>query len=103
MRELNLAPRHFQQLMQDVNASNFCEIVEIGHMLCRAFWEGIGRKALFQKGFNTGLYNMQMQNRFGWAQKSEESKTNYNVEGLAEEVIDDQIRQKLSALMKDVA
>ncbi len=50
----------------------FSETIKIGKMLCEAWWVKNGRTNLRDNDFSyTGWY-MQMKNRFGWRDKSEQ-------------------------------
>jgi hypothetical protein len=48
----------------------FQETLKKGEALCRAWWEGQGRVNLKAKNFQTGLWTMNMKNRFGWTDKA---------------------------------
>jgi hypothetical protein len=93
MRELKMSFGTWSQLYKDTTASNFAEIIDFGRMIARAWWEKTGRENLLTKGFNSNLYSLQMQNRFGWAQKSEQSNTNIELDSLDDVEIDSKIRQ----------
>lgn len=96
MRTLSIKPADFEQLMLDRQSTNFGEVVDIGRMLSRAWWEKLGRVKVESKNINVALYNLHMQNRFGWANKSEESRT--NVESKYKDV--DQLDEKLSRMLQ---
>lgn len=54
----------------------FAETLQIGKVLCQAWWEEQGRKIdhlMHEKGrvFETGLWYANMKNRFGWRDKTE--------------------------------
>lgn len=53
----------------------FAQFVDSGRTLQTAWWYEQGRKNLWNKNFNTALYNFNMKNRFGWADKVEASDT----------------------------
>lgn len=98
MRELNMRPGDFRQLIMDTESCNFAEVVEIGRMLSRAWWERLGRMKISSKDINVALYNLQMQNRFGWTTKSEESKTNIEIQSKDSDELDNEIRQHLTKI-----
>ena len=45
----------------------FKEVIDMGGILSKAWWERNGRKNIDNKGFNSVLWYMNMKNRFGWA------------------------------------
>jgi len=58
----------------------FLETIQIGKVLCQAWWESQGRISLRAKTFNTGLWYANMKNRFGWKDKQHvESDNNVNL------------------------
>lgn len=57
---------------------SFSKLVEHGRTLATAFWEGLARKNVSNKNFNTSLYNFYMKNKYGWADKMETSNTTEN-------------------------
>jgi len=79
MRAFELSHGAWKSLCDDTMLSNFGELVDYGRMLSRAWWELQGRKNLFTKSFNTALWSLNMKNRFGWSEKSEQSVTNVDV------------------------
>lgn len=97
MKELRIKPSDFRQLLEDKHSCNFHEIVEVGRMLARSWWEALGRTHIKNKQINVAMYNLHMQNRFGWTTKSEESRTNVEVSTNADE-LDSQIQQYLQRL-----
>jgi hypothetical protein len=48
---------------------DFLKAVKIGEMLSKEWWMEIGRIGIAIKDFNTGMYMIQMANRFGWARR----------------------------------
>lgn len=79
--------------MQDNKA--FAQVVEFGRTLSQAHWEGLARKNISNKSFNSPLYAFYMKNKFGWADKTETINTNENTN-----VNLDELRTKIS---RDVA
>lgn len=63
----------FYELIQESPA--FAEFVERGRTVSRAWWESAGRKNLWNKEFNTALWNFNMKNRYGWADKVDTNDT----------------------------
>lgn len=47
----------------------FSETIEKAHLLCQNWWEVAGRKNLKAKNFQTGLWTVNMKNRFKWTDK----------------------------------
>jgi hypothetical protein len=72
-RLLNITITRFYQLIEENPA--FAEFVERGRTLSRAWWEGTARKNLWNKEFNTALWNFNMKNRYGWADKVDTNDT----------------------------
>lgn len=56
----------------------FSETINRGKMLSAAWWQCQGRKNLQNKEFSPTLWYMNMKNRFGWADKTE-NKTEHSV------------------------
>ena len=94
MKELNITRSKFLQLMGDTITSNFMEVVDHGRTLARAWWERQGRTNLMTRGFQTGLWSWNMQNRYGWSQKStEHSLTDAEVQNADDDEIDRKLRE----------
>lgn len=74
---------------------SFAKLVEYGRTLATAFWEGLARKNISNKNFNTSLYNFYMKNKFGWADKVETSSTNENTN-----INLDQLREEINRKLK---
>ena len=76
MKELALSPGSWEVLYNDVLESDFRELVDFGRLLSHAWWESQGRINLRNKQFNAALWTINMKNRFGWSEKTEQSMTN---------------------------
>lgn len=66
-RLLKITLNRFYQLIEEVPA--FAEFVEQGRTLSQAWWYEKGRTGLWSKDFNVSLWNFNMKNRYGWADK----------------------------------
>lgn len=64
---LGLTRKGFYQLIED--EPDFAKLVDKGRALAEAWWYEQGRLALNKEKFQTALYNFQMKNRYGWADK----------------------------------
>lgn len=95
MRDFAITPKAWRLLYNNISDPEFKEVVDYGHALCRAWWESEGRKALRDRQFNTRLYDLTMQNRFGWAERSESTITETPLEEADEKAID----ERLNALL----
>lgn len=72
-RALNLTMKRFDKLIEDVPA--FAEFVEMGRTLSMAWWYEQGRKGITADKFNSPLYSLNMKNRFGWADRVDNTAT----------------------------
>lgn len=72
-RALGVTMSRFYQLIEESPA--FSNFVERGRTLSMAWWYEMGRKGLFKEKFNSGLYNFNMKNRHGWADKVDTNDT----------------------------
>lgn len=78
MCELELTPSKWNTLYSDLSC-DFHETVEIGRVYSWAWWESEGRTNLNNKNFNASLWTINMKNRFGWSEKTEQSLTNLDL------------------------
>ena len=76
---------------------SFAKLVEHGRTLSTAFWEGLARKNVANKNFNTSLYNFYMKNKYGWADKMETSNTTENT-NISLDALKEDINKKLKKL-----
>jgi hypothetical protein len=90
MQELDLTPSRWKVLMDDINC-DFPELVELGRARSQAWWERQGRVHLQNNKFNASLWTIQMKNRFGWSEKSEQSLTNVEFRNMDDASLDEQI------------
>lgn len=69
----------------------FAELIDFGRTLSKAYWEGLARKNVNNKNFNSSLFAFYMKNRHGWADKIETSgsteNVNYNVDEVREQAL----------------
>lgn len=86
---LRVPIRAFHKRIQESTA--FADLIEFGRTLSLAYWEGLARKNVGNKSFNTSLFTIYMKNRHGWADKVETSGTsetvNYNVDEMREKAL----------------
>lgn len=78
----------------------FSKLVNFGRTLSTAFWEGLARKNIANKQFNTPLYNFYMKNKYGWADKIETSNTNDNT-NMNMDALKAELARKLKKLTDD--
>ena len=74
---INRSTLHRWATGKDKEKQKFREVVEIGKEAAEAWWIRQGRDNLETRGFNHGLWLMNMVNRFGWTSshsKKEEKK-----------------------------
>lgn len=76
----------------------FKQLVDLGRQLSKAWWYKQGRTNLSNKMFNTALWNFNMKNRHGWAEKSETLVEDKKEESLEE--MQAKILAKLPLIMK---
>lgn len=55
------------------------QLVDFGRTLSQAHWEGLARKNIQNKTFNSSLYAFYMKNKFAWADKTETVNSNENL------------------------
>ncbi len=87
---LRVPLKAFYARMNESTAFN--DLIDFGRTLSKAFWEGLARRNVSNKSFNSSLYAFYMKNRHGWADKIETSGTsetvNYNVDEARQKAIE---------------
>lgn len=68
------------------NNSGFRDIVDIGRVMAQAYFLEEGRKNIRNNKFNTTLYGLIMKNRFGWAEKVDNSGISFSKDESPEEL-----------------
>lgn len=64
---LGVTIARFYQMYEEL--PDFARFVDQGRTLSQAWWYEKARKNLWNKEFNTALWNFNMKNRYGWADK----------------------------------
>lgn len=72
-REIDITMKTFNEMYHE--NEGFKKLVDYGRMLSNAWWMEQGRKNLWNREFSTSLWNFNMKNRFGWADKTEVNNT----------------------------
>ena len=96
--ELKITLKDFNKHLAE-NAG-FSKLVNFGRTLSTAFWEGLARKNIANKQFNTPLYNFYMKNKYGWADKIETSNSNDNT-NMNMDALKAELARKLKKLTDD--
>lgn len=95
-RELDITLKVFNLMYQE--NEGFRKLVDYGRMMQQAWWMEQGRKNLWNKDFSVSLWNFNMKNRFGWADKTETK--NSDADGAGSVNIDDLRTRMAKALPK---
>lgn len=93
MTSLRLSRGAWEKLYNNGLDSDFHELVDMGRLLSHSWWEKQGRINLYNPKFQTALYKIQMQNRFGWSEKTEQSLTNIEIENKDDAALLQEIKQ----------
>lgn len=93
MKEFGITPKAWKIMLIALGESEFHEVVDFGHALAQAWWEFQGRTNLKTRGFNVRLYDINMQNRWGWARKSELSDTDSQIGAADDKALDRRIKE----------
>lgn len=96
--ELKITIKEFNKQLAE--NPGFNKLVQFGRTLSTAFWEGLARKNIVNKQFNTPLYNFYMKNKYGWADKIETSNVNDNSNYSMDE-LKAKVQKQLNQLAKD--
>lgn len=94
MSELRLHYDLFKRLMLD---DHFREVVYMGRLDAKAFWNKKARLNLENKDFNAGLYKAVMENRYGWSTKTSHHEAD---EEFSKALNNDEIEQRISELTR---
>lgn len=93
---LGITIARFHQMCEEI--PDFATFAEQGRTLSQAWWVEKARKNLWNKDFNTSLWNFNMKNRYGWADKIDTAdKTD------TDSVNIDQVKGQVSAQIKRLA
>ena len=65
----------------------FAEVIKMGEQLAQSWWEETGRLNIHNKDFNSTLFMMNMQNRFGWTRRLEGKLTKEEIHTERKELI----------------
>ena len=71
--EMKITEGKFLELYEALES--FRNFVDLGRTSAKAWWYRTGRTGLFMEKFGGSLYNFQMKNRYGWADKQEVNDT----------------------------
>lgn len=71
---LSITLNKYYELCDEIPELN--TIAELGRTVAEAWWMAKGRSNLWNKEFNSSLYNFQMKNRYGWADKVDTAEKN---------------------------
>ena len=96
--ELKITIKEFNKQLAE--NPGFNKLVQFGRTLSTAFWEGLARKNIVNKQFNTPLYNFYMKNKYGWADKIETSNSNDNT-NMNMDALKAELARKLKKLTDD--
>ena len=96
--ELKITIKEFNKQLAE--NPGFNKLVQFGRTLSTAFWEGLARKNIVNKQFNTPLYNFYMKNKYGWADKIETSNSNDNT-NMNMDALKAELARKLKKLSDD--
>ena len=92
--ELKITLREYHRQIQE--NSTFAQLVDYGRTLSLAHWEGLARKNVSNRNFNTSLYNFYMKNRHGWADKVESTTSLTDVSSMDVDTLRQEAREKVA-------
>jgi hypothetical protein len=96
-RDLEITKKTFASMYKE--NEGFRKLVDYGRTLSEAWWCEQGRKNMWNKDFAVSLWNFNMKNRFGWADKTEVKTGDNDIEG---SVNLDDMRTKLHAALPKI-
>jgi hypothetical protein len=89
-RILGVTLAQFKKMYKDNSA--FATMVDRGRTLQQAWWEEQGRIQLTNKNFNVSMWSFNMKNRFGWADKVENT-TNTSAEPMSDVEMKEELKK----------
>lgn len=92
--DLKLPWREFEKRLN--NDDTFARLVEFGRLAAKAWWIAQGRKNLNDKSFQHPTWYANMKNRYGWADKTENTETTKTADNLSNEELEQKLVQALS-------
>lgn len=95
--ELKITLREYYRQAQE--NSTFAQLVEYGRTLSLAYWEGLARKNVTNRNFNTSLYNFYMKNRHGWADKVESTTNLADIQNADLDTLREQTKEQVSKFL----
>ncbi len=88
---------YYRQLAEN---AVFRQLVEFGRTLSQAYWEKLARQNVTNKQFNTPLWTFYMKNKFAWADKSEVTSSNENLNTNLDD-LREQVNKEVARFIKD--
>lgn len=92
--EFKIHPATWKELLAQ---TEFFNIIQLGRQYMKSWWYKQGRVNLKEKDFNSNLWYRNMQNRFGWSDKS---STHDSEEDFTETLSEEQIESKIDEYQK---
>ena len=81
---------------------SFKEMVDIGRMMAKAWWYEQGRRNIENTKFNTTLWSFNMKNRYGWADKTENTSVDADFEKMDLAQLEQTLRKKAPSVLRMV-
>lgn len=79
---------------------SFKEMVDIGRMMAKAWWYEQGRRNIENTKFNTTLWSFNMKNRYGWADKTENTSVDADFENMDLAQLEQTLRKKAPSVLR---
>lgn len=81
-------------------SASFKEMVDIGRMMSKAWWYEQGRRNIENTKFNTTLWSFNMKNRYGWADKTENTSVDADFEDMDLNKLESMLRKKAPSVLR---
>jgi hypothetical protein len=95
---LKITQREFDQNYE--KSAAFKELVDIGRMMSKAWWLEQGRRNIENTKFNTTLWSFNMKNRYGWADKTENTSVDGDLEDKSLDQLEHLLRRKAPTVLR---